>query len=121
MSPSPWFSSLLDLKEALCTESTTGASPVSVLDNLGRNSSTSSGEASNNSSGDKLEKDEGSPCIASSLDNGVAEMSLSGAADSISLEQASSSSPLQKRLSKDIGKHIFLATLVWNASLVVLC
>ncbi|CAL5018960.1 unnamed protein product [Urochloa decumbens] len=54
----PWFSSLLDGKDALHAENTRGASPVSVLENIDANCSTSSGGGSSSNSGDKLEKNE---------------------------------------------------------------
>lgn len=53
----PWFSSLLEGKDALQAENTCGTSPVSVLENIDANCSTSSG-GSSSSSGDKLEKNE---------------------------------------------------------------
>jgi ubiquitin carboxyl-terminal hydrolase 36/42 len=51
----PWFSSLLEGKDALHAEDTRGASPVSVLENI---CSTSSGGGSSSNSGDRLEKNE---------------------------------------------------------------
>lgn len=54
----PWFSSLLEGKDALQTENTCGTSPVSVLENIDANCSTTSGGGSSSSSGDKLEKNE---------------------------------------------------------------
>ncbi|CAN6280337.1 unnamed protein product [Urochloa humidicola] len=54
----PWFSSLLEGKDALHAENTRGASPVSVLENIDANCSTSSGGGSSSNSGDKLEKNE---------------------------------------------------------------
>ncbi|RLM80365.1 hypothetical protein C2845_PM12G23920 [Panicum miliaceum] len=53
----PWFSSLLEGKDALHAENTRGASPVSVLENIDANYSTSGGGSSSNS-GDKLEKND---------------------------------------------------------------
>jgi ubiquitin carboxyl-terminal hydrolase 36/42 len=53
----PWFSSLLEGKDALHAENTRGASPVSVLENIDANCSTSGGDSSSNS-GDKLEKND---------------------------------------------------------------
>uniref|UniRef100_A0A0A9D482 USP domain-containing protein n=1 Tax=Arundo donax TaxID=35708 RepID=A0A0A9D482_ARUDO len=58
----PWFSSLLEGKDAQHDETTRGASPVSVLENIDANCSTSSGEGSSSSSGDKLEKNETRRC-----------------------------------------------------------
>ncbi|CAD6242895.1 unnamed protein product [Miscanthus lutarioriparius] len=55
----PWFSSLLEGKDALQAENTCGTSPVSVLENIDANCSTSGG-GSSSSSGDKLEKTEAS-------------------------------------------------------------
>ena len=55
----PWFSSLLE-------EATSGASPVSVLDNIDADCSTSG----NSSSGDKFEIDEASQCKTSLLPEG---------------------------------------------------
>uniref|UniRef100_K3YZJ7 USP domain-containing protein n=1 Tax=Setaria italica TaxID=4555 RepID=K3YZJ7_SETIT len=54
----PWFSSLLEVKDALHAEDARGASPVSVLENIDANCSTSSGGGSSSNSGDKLEKNE---------------------------------------------------------------
>lgn len=62
-----WFSSLLEQKDDLHPENTSGASPVSVLENIDVDCPTSSGEATN-SSGDKLEKDETSQCKTSFLE-----------------------------------------------------
>ncbi|KAL5213432.1 hypothetical protein ABZP36_024279 [Zizania latifolia] len=62
-----WFSSLLEQKEALHPENISGASPVSVLENIDVYCPTSTGEGSNNSSGDMLEKAETSQCKASLL------------------------------------------------------
>uniref|UniRef100_A0A0D9VI66 Ubiquitin carboxyl-terminal hydrolase n=1 Tax=Leersia perrieri TaxID=77586 RepID=A0A0D9VI66_9ORYZ len=59
-----WFSSLLEQKDVLHPEST---SPVSVLENIDVDCPTSSGEGTNNSSGDNLEKDETSQCKTSFL------------------------------------------------------
>jgi ubiquitin carboxyl-terminal hydrolase 36/42 len=56
----PWFSSLLEGKDALQVENTRGTSPVSVLENIDANCSNSSGGGSSSSSGDKLEKNEAS-------------------------------------------------------------
>lgn len=56
----PWFSTLLEGKDALQAENTRGASPVSVLENIDANCSTSSGGGSSSSSGDRLEKNEAS-------------------------------------------------------------
>ncbi|KAL5666176.1 hypothetical protein ACJX0J_026284, partial [Zea mays] len=56
----PWFSSLLEGKVVLQAENTCGTSPVSVLENIDVNCSTSSGGGSSSSSGDKLEKNEAS-------------------------------------------------------------
>ncbi|OEL27761.1 Ubiquitin carboxyl-terminal hydrolase 21, partial [Dichanthelium oligosanthes] len=56
----PWFSSLLEGKDGLHAENTRGASPVSVLENIDANCSTSSGGGSSSNSGDKLEKNEAS-------------------------------------------------------------
>ncbi|KAG2653176.1 hypothetical protein PVAP13_1NG435300 [Panicum virgatum] len=53
----PWFCSLLESKDALHAENTRGASPVSVLENIDANCSTSGGGSSSNS-GDKLQKNE---------------------------------------------------------------
>ncbi|KAG8071950.1 hypothetical protein GUJ93_ZPchr0006g43169 [Zizania palustris] len=61
-----WFSSLLEQKEALHPENISGASPVSVLENIDLDCPTST-EDSNNSSGDMLEKAETSQCKASVL------------------------------------------------------
>ncbi|XP_062222362.1 ubiquitin carboxyl-terminal hydrolase 21-like [Phragmites australis] len=58
----PWFSSLLEGKDALHAKNARGASPVSVLENIDANCSTSSGEVSSSCSGDKLEKQETSQC-----------------------------------------------------------
>jgi len=54
----PWFLSLLDGKDTLHAEDTRGASPVSVLENIDANCSTSSRGGSSTSSGDKLGKNE---------------------------------------------------------------
>lgn len=54
----PWFSSLLEGKDAVHAENTRGASPVSVLENIDVNCSTSSGGGSISNSGDKLDKNE---------------------------------------------------------------
>ncbi|CAL4884773.1 unnamed protein product [Urochloa decumbens] len=54
----PWFSSLLEGKDALHAENSRGASPVSVLENIDANCSMSSGGGSSSNSGDKLEKNE---------------------------------------------------------------
>ncbi|KAL6911759.1 hypothetical protein ACP4OV_000564 [Aristida adscensionis] len=54
----PWFSSLLQGK----AEDSRGASPVSVLENIDANCSTSSGEGSGSGSGDKLVKNEMRQC-----------------------------------------------------------
>uniref|UniRef100_A0A0E0CQ27 Ubiquitin carboxyl-terminal hydrolase n=1 Tax=Oryza meridionalis TaxID=40149 RepID=A0A0E0CQ27_9ORYZ len=62
-----WFSSLLEQKDDLHPENTSGASPVSVLENIDVDCPTSSGEATN-SSGDKLEKYETSQCKTSFLE-----------------------------------------------------
>ncbi|AQK54422.1 Putative ubiquitin carboxyl-terminal hydrolase superfamily protein [Zea mays] len=56
----PWFSSLLEGKDALQAENTCGSSPVSVLENIDANCSTSFAGGSGSSSGDKLEKNEAS-------------------------------------------------------------
>ncbi|CAN6233883.1 unnamed protein product [Urochloa humidicola] len=58
----PWFSSLLEGKDALHAENTRGASPVSVLENIDANCSTSSGGGSSSNSGDKVEKNEARQC-----------------------------------------------------------
>jgi len=54
----PWFLSLLEGKDTLHAEDTRGASPVSVLENIDANCSTSSRGGSSTSSGDKLGKNE---------------------------------------------------------------
>uniref|UniRef100_J3LG17 USP domain-containing protein n=2 Tax=Oryza brachyantha TaxID=4533 RepID=J3LG17_ORYBR len=60
-----WFSSLLEQKDEQHPENTSGASPVSVLENMDVDCPTSSGEGINGTTGDKLEKDETSPCKTS--------------------------------------------------------
>ncbi|XP_062219965.1 ubiquitin carboxyl-terminal hydrolase 21-like isoform X2 [Phragmites australis] len=58
----PWFLSLLEGKDVQHDETTRGASPVSVLNTIDANCSTSSGEGNSNCSGDKSEKDETRHC-----------------------------------------------------------
>ncbi|KAF0934677.1 hypothetical protein E2562_026425 [Oryza meyeriana var. granulata] len=131
-----WFSSLLEQKDDLHPENTSGASPVSVLENIDVDCPTSSGEGINGSSGDKLEKDETSqcktsflpeepakgcpigavnkadlkdeimPCISSHHD-GVAIRCPGSAAEITNLERPSTPSPRRKRFFSDNEFDVF--------------
>ncbi|KQK00848.1 ubiquitin carboxyl-terminal hydrolase 21 isoform X2 [Brachypodium distachyon] len=89
----PWFSSLLE--EALHTETTSGASPVSVLEDIDADCSTSS----NISSGDKFEKDENSPCKASFLPEEPTKRCAVDASNSMSKQEIS---PCRASLQSDV-------------------
>ncbi|KAK3154971.1 hypothetical protein QOZ80_2BG0197240 [Eleusine coracana subsp. coracana] len=93
----PWFSTLLDSKDVQPDDSSRGASPVSVLENIDPNCSTSMGEGTSGSSDDnlmknetrhckELEKDETSPCRSSFLPGESSNGSLFGVSKSSSMK-----------------------------------
>ncbi|KAG8059797.1 hypothetical protein GUJ93_ZPchr0002g26014 [Zizania palustris] len=131
-----WFSSLLEQKEAIHPENMSGASPVSVLENIDVDCPTSSGEGSNNSPGDKLENNKTSQCKTSlhceeqakgcptnafnssgvkdeirpsklSLHDDVAMRYPGSAAETTNLERPSTPSPKRKPVFTDNGLDVF--------------